>query len=292
VIGPWPLGPAVKDSGATKPPQLSDCRPVAARLGCIRRSPSGPGRPPTCLSPAGPESGSLVQPLLDQNVKSNAVRQRRPYDNSEMRPDLGSYLRTSQGYPDIVRSYVRQGSATLRFEMKPSYSTPEYAAIALTGRCWGVVRDPACVASASPSYGPAVRSARALLIISSPDRKGGYRFFRECRGGLAQTHRTRLRRGAELERFSPGLRTPLSRVLRADQGNNRGWSARTLREAGQALTAPGSAGASPSREAKAANSADCADSQIIVRSRFDGVVGRPSESAELQHALASLESPR
>ena len=31
-------------------------------------------------------------------------------------------------------------------------------------------------------YGPAVGSARALLIISAPDRIGGYRFFRECRG--------------------------------------------------------------------------------------------------------------
>jgi hypothetical protein len=53
VIGPWPLGPAVNDLGATKPPRLFGCRPVADRLGCIRRSPSGPGMPPTCRSPAG-----------------------------------------------------------------------------------------------------------------------------------------------------------------------------------------------------------------------------------------------
>ena len=50
-IGPWPLGPAVNDSGATKPPRLSGCLPIAARLGCIRRSPSGPGRPATCRHP-------------------------------------------------------------------------------------------------------------------------------------------------------------------------------------------------------------------------------------------------
>ena len=60
VIGPWPLGPAVNDSRATKPPRLSGRRPVGARLGCIRRSPSGPG-----LSPGGhpsvyhPPDGSL-----------------------------------------------------------------------------------------------------------------------------------------------------------------------------------------------------------------------------------------
>jgi hypothetical protein len=139
-------------------------------------------RPPDGSLPVGLESGSLVRPLLYQNVKSNAVRQRRSYDNPEMTPYLRSYLRSSQGYPEVVRSYVRQRSATLLFEMKPSYATPEFAAIALTRCCWGVLRDPACVASATSGYGPAVGSARALLIISSPDRISGYRFFRECRG--------------------------------------------------------------------------------------------------------------
>jgi hypothetical protein len=138
--------------------------------------------PPDGSLPGGLESGSLVQPHLYQNFKSNAVRQRRPHDNPEMTPDLRSYLRSTQGYPEVVRSYVRHRSAKLLFEMKPSYATPEYAAIALTRRSWGLVRDPACVASASPSYGLAVGSARALLIISAPDRIGGYRFFRECRG--------------------------------------------------------------------------------------------------------------
>src|SRR5260370_31033838 len=97
-----------------------------------------------------------------------------------MTPDLRSYLRSTQGYPEVVRSYVRHRSANLLFEMKPSYATPEYPAIALTRRSWGLVRDPACAASESPSYGPAVGSARPLLIISAPDGIGGYRFFREC----------------------------------------------------------------------------------------------------------------
>ena len=110
------------------------------------------------------------------------MRQRRPPDNPEMLPDLRSYLRSTQGYPDVVRTYVPHRSAKSLFERKPSYATPEYAAIALTRRSWGPVRDSACVASASPSYGPAVGSARALLIISAPDRIDGYRFFRKCRG--------------------------------------------------------------------------------------------------------------
>jgi hypothetical protein len=43
--------------------------------------------PPDGSLPGGLESGSLVQPHLYQNVKSNAVRQRRPHDNPEMTPD-------------------------------------------------------------------------------------------------------------------------------------------------------------------------------------------------------------
>ena len=54
-------------------------------------------------------------------------------------------------------------------------SAPEYAAIALTRRSGGLV--PACVASASPSYWPAVGSGTPLSIISAPDRIGGYRFY-------------------------------------------------------------------------------------------------------------------
>jgi hypothetical protein len=89
-----------------------------------------------------------------------------------------------------VRGYVRHRSAKLLFEMKPSDATPEYAAIALTRRSWGLVRDPACVASASPSYGPAVGSARALLIISAPDRIGGYRFFPSTRQLVRESRRS------------------------------------------------------------------------------------------------------
>src|SRR6202020_120082 len=68
------------------------------------------GHPPVYHPPDGSlavglESGSLVQPLLYQNVKSNAVRQRRPYDNPEMTPDLRSYLRSSEGYPSVSPSY-------------------------------------------------------------------------------------------------------------------------------------------------------------------------------------------
>ena len=54
------------------------------------------GHPPDGSLPVGLESGSLVQPLLYQNVKSNAVRQRRPHDNPEMTPDLRSYLRSNK----------------------------------------------------------------------------------------------------------------------------------------------------------------------------------------------------
>ena len=92
------------------PPWLipSGFRPVAARLECIRRSPSGPGshppvdHPPDGSLPVGLESGSLVQPHLWQNVKSDAVRQRRPHDNPEMTPDLRSYLRST---PDRIGGY-------------------------------------------------------------------------------------------------------------------------------------------------------------------------------------------
>lgn len=42
---------------------------------------------------------------LNQDVKSNAVRQRRPHDKPEMLVDLRSYLRSTQGHPEIVRSY-------------------------------------------------------------------------------------------------------------------------------------------------------------------------------------------
>jgi hypothetical protein len=65
------------------------------------------------------------------------VRQRRQHDNPEVTPDLRSHLRSTQGYPEVVRSYVRRRSAKLLFEMKPSFVTPEYAAIALTRRSGG-----------------------------------------------------------------------------------------------------------------------------------------------------------
>ena len=113
--------------------------------------------------------------MCSSDLKSDAMRQRRPHDNPEMTPDLRSHLRSTQGYPEVVRSYVRRRSAKLLFEMNPSFATPEYAAIALTRRSGGLV--PACVASASPSYWPAVGSGTPLSIISAPDRIGGYRFY-------------------------------------------------------------------------------------------------------------------
>src|SRR5262249_3767220 len=60
-------------------------------------------------------------------------------------------------------------------------------------RSWGPVRHFACVASASPSYGPAVGSASALLTISGPDRNGGCRFFptgRQSVRGSGESART------------------------------------------------------------------------------------------------------
>src|SRR5690349_14870075 len=44
-------------------------------------------------------------------------------------------------------------------------------------RSRGPERHLACVASASPNYGPPVGSASALLTISGPDGNGGCRFF-------------------------------------------------------------------------------------------------------------------
>ena len=47
---------------------------------------------------------------LNQDVKSNAVRRRRPHDKPEMMLDLRSYLHSTQGHPEIVRSYFRHRS--------------------------------------------------------------------------------------------------------------------------------------------------------------------------------------
>jgi transposase len=47
---------------------------------------------------------------LNQDVKSNAVRRRRPHNKPEMMLDLRSYLRSTQGHPEIVRSYFRHRS--------------------------------------------------------------------------------------------------------------------------------------------------------------------------------------
>jgi len=47
---------------------------------------------------------------LNQDVKSNAVRRRRPHDKPEMMLDLRTYLRSTQGHPEIVRSYFRHRS--------------------------------------------------------------------------------------------------------------------------------------------------------------------------------------
>jgi hypothetical protein len=57
----------------------------------------------------------LSQPYLHLNVKSNAVRQRRPHDKREMTPDLPSYLRRN---PEAVRSYALRQSAKLFFKLK------------------------------------------------------------------------------------------------------------------------------------------------------------------------------
>jgi transposase len=47
---------------------------------------------------------------LNPDVKSNAVRQRRPHDKPERMLDLRSYLRSTQGHPEVVRSYFRHRS--------------------------------------------------------------------------------------------------------------------------------------------------------------------------------------
>jgi len=182
VIGPWPLGPAVSDSGGY---QVATVIRLPSRRRPSRLHPSfspwTPGgcrpvdHPPEGSLPVGRENGSFVQPHLYQNVKSNAVWHRWAHHNPEMTPDLRSYLRSTQGCPEVVRSCVRHRSAKLLFEIDPSYATLNYPPIALTRRSRGLVRDPDCAALASPSYGPAAGSASPVLMISAPDRIVGYR---------------------------------------------------------------------------------------------------------------------
>jgi len=46
--------------------------------------------------------------LLNQDVKANALKRRRPHNRDEMLDDIRSYLRSTQRRPDIVRSYFLQ----------------------------------------------------------------------------------------------------------------------------------------------------------------------------------------
>ena len=113
VIGPWPLGPAVNDSGDTQPPRLSDYRPKGARLGCSRRSPYGPGRPTTCPSPAGWDLGcrsgkwfacsttSVPERQEQRDAAAAAARQSR--DDAQPSPAARALLITSA--PDGIGGY-------------------------------------------------------------------------------------------------------------------------------------------------------------------------------------------
>lgn len=48
---------------------------------------------------------------LNQDVKTNAVGQRRPHDKQQMLGDLRTYMRSTQQQPEIVKSYFRHPSA-------------------------------------------------------------------------------------------------------------------------------------------------------------------------------------
>jgi hypothetical protein len=80
-------------------PVADSSPPVSAAYVVHRLDPGG--HPPVDHPPDGPltvglESWSLIQPHLYQNIKSNAVRQRRQHDNRAMTPDLRAYLRSTQ----------------------------------------------------------------------------------------------------------------------------------------------------------------------------------------------------
>jgi hypothetical protein len=53
-----------------------------------------------------------------RSCNPQAEGQRRPPDNPEMMLDLRSYRRSTPGYPEVVRSYVRHRSAKLLFDLK------------------------------------------------------------------------------------------------------------------------------------------------------------------------------
>jgi transposase len=46
--------------------------------------------------------------LLNQDVKSNALGRRRPWDKDEMMGDVRGYLRSTQRRPDIVQRFFRE----------------------------------------------------------------------------------------------------------------------------------------------------------------------------------------
>jgi hypothetical protein len=58
-----------------------------------------------CLPGYSPELNP--DELLNQDVKANAISQRRPRNRDEMVGDVRSYLHSTQRRPDIVRSYFR-----------------------------------------------------------------------------------------------------------------------------------------------------------------------------------------
>jgi transposase len=58
------------------------------------------------LPPYSPELNP--DELLNQDVKTNAVGRMRPRDEQELVGNIRSYLRITQGHPQVVRRYFRE----------------------------------------------------------------------------------------------------------------------------------------------------------------------------------------
>ena len=58
------------------------------------------------LPPYSPELNP--DELLNQDVKTNAVGRMRPRDEQELVGNIRSYLRITQGHPQVVQRYFRE----------------------------------------------------------------------------------------------------------------------------------------------------------------------------------------
>ena len=75
------------------------------RSAAVRRRLDANRRRIRMFSPPGYSPELNPDEYLNNDVKSNAVGRQRPADQSEMIAQVRSYLRQTQGRPDIVRNY-------------------------------------------------------------------------------------------------------------------------------------------------------------------------------------------